>query len=445
MSTPWQYSSGIAELYLLTCCSCRCDPYDQRGVLLVNATSYPDNRWKPFRTEAACQPTNWMNLLHSYPQHPELDFIRGRTILLMGDSVDRDHNEHFCGFVEGEFRFIDWDHPASPPPPPGIKPGGGNTQSRPYECYIARYDFRIVSVFHFGFRPAHQEGEWLLNSPHFYEPSTPEDRFDLVARPLVAALAGQAVPDLFSFTSGFWDLMRQVFADDRELKLLADAGGATDADALRLDAWAELTEEKHDWFARHFERFVRKVVDTWPGDKPRFLWRGLHRPKPFRNAPVHRVQAVDNLGRAVVERLIRDDRAARAELAALDELETSTHHGFGVGGARIARLGDARSWFEKRRQPAEETVGGVEAAEAARGRGAKEHRRARLEEKVLGRVPLGERMAINPWGSLIAGQERHFRDDVHPNGFPSSWLYGNTLLHQLKLAVDGTDLSAPRA
>jgi len=388
-----------------------------------------------------------MNLLHAHHQHPDLEFVRGRTVLLMGDSVDRDHNEHICGFLEGEFRFIDWDHPASPAPPPGVKPGGGNTQSRPYECYIARYEFRIVSVFHFGFRPAHQEGEWLLQSPHFYEPSTPEDRFDLVARPLAAALGAHPVPDLFSFTSGFWDLMRQVFADDLELKLLADAGAASEADAARLDAWAELTEERLEWYARHFERFMRKVVDTWPGDKPRVLWRGLHRPKPFRNAPAHRVQAVDQLGRSIVERLIRDDRAARAELVAMDDeaavsSSPAGHAGFGVG-----RLGDARSWFDKRRQPKakeEESPEALRAAEQARIQGAQEHRRINLEARVLGKVPLGERMAINPWGSLIAGQERHFRDDVHPNGFPSSWLYGNTLLHQLKLAVEGTDLSGPR-
>lgn len=362
-------------------------------MLLLNTTSHSANRWKPFRTEPACQPTNFMDLLHSHPASAELDFLRDRTIVLMGDSVDRDHNDHVCGFIGGNLTFVNHDHPASPPPPPGIAPGGGNAQSRPYTCHLASHNLRIVSIFHYGFRQAHQEGEWLLGSDHFYEPSVPEDRFDLIARPLLRALSGQAVPDLFSFTTGFWDIMRQVFDDDRTYAQLVERGTATEADMSRLDAWSELSEDRLDWYAAHFERFVKKVVETWPGDKPRFLWRGLHRPKPFRNAPVHRVQAVDQLGRSIVERLIRDDKQARSKLAAMDDEEA------GASGA----LGQ---WFSKRRLGGEEE----QDDELTRARKNRQLERARLEHQVLGQTPLGERMVVNPWGQLIAGQERHFKD-----------------------------------
>lgn len=416
----------------------RCDPYEQHGLLLVNSTSFAGNRWKPYRTEASCQPMNYMHLMHDFEQHDSLEFVRDKTIVLMGDSVDRDHNEHFCGFMGGLFNIIDADHEHSPAPPPGIAPGGGNAQSRPYECHIVKYNLRIINVFHFGFRPAHRDGEWLTaSSPHFYEPSTPEDRLEQIAKPLAAAFgAVNGVPDLFSFTSGFWDIMRQVFADDAEYAALVAAGTATEEDKARLDPWAEVREDKIEWYAKHFEHFIRRVVETWPGDKPRFLWRGMHRPRKFRNLPVHRVQAIDQLGRSVVERLIKEDKEARAEIATMDDEDRVS--------AQPKSKQRTKSWLGKRQDDEAHAELETRELDAARAKHAREKHRQQLEAKVIGTTPLGERMVINPWGSLIAGQERHFRDDVHPNAFPSSWLYGNTLLHQLQLAVSGADLSAPR-
>lgn len=42
---------------------------------------------------------------------------------------------------------------------------------------------------------------------------------------------------------------------------------------------------------------------------------------------------------------------------------------------------------------------------------------------------------VDEWGRRMMGQERHFRDDVHPLPLPGSFLYGNMLMESLKAAV----------
>lgn len=68
----------------------RCNPYEQAGVLLVNETSLADNRWEPIDAPANCQPVDYMRILRENKAAPELQFARNRTIVLLGDSVDRE-------------------------------------------------------------------------------------------------------------------------------------------------------------------------------------------------------------------------------------------------------------------------------------------------------------------------------------------------------------------
>ena len=116
--------------------------------------------------------------LSSTPSKLPLPWLRGKTVLLFGDHVERDHNEDFCRFAGGQFGTIGRDHPLSPPRfVNGIdeKLSGANVEnhnaSRPAVCYIPEYDFALVSVFHYGLANRVEiERETLLDDPNFYPP-----------------------------------------------------------------------------------------------------------------------------------------------------------------------------------------------------------------------------------------------------------------------------------
>ncbi|GAA6033461.1 hypothetical protein JCM8097_001409 [Rhodosporidiobolus ruineniae] len=381
----------------------RCDPYSpsRPGHLLLHPTSYAANRWQALDDGLApCEPTNWMDLVRRSGQRDlgglteeewrSLEFLRGKSVAVFGDSVDRDQNEHFCEFVGGKFDMVHANDPLSPPYRPGEErphgPGmhyqldledGGDTwpdygQSRPYICRVERLNFTTVSVFHYGFTP---EEAWLRNSPHFYPPSALTSRFTSIVLPLLHSLFGDAGPSVFSFAPGFWDIMRQIKLDELEAQKLLGAGRFTPADEARLNAWSELSAERRRWFEETYARFLEEVLEAWGGEEAetRVVWRALHQPKPFGNAPKNRVAVVDAIGRGVVQRLINQDQ--RDALAASKAVKDS------------------------------------------------------------GKTPLSERLYVTNWGKMILGYEHTFRDDIHPNPMPSSWLAWNILLEQVKMTA----------
>ena len=111
-----------------------------------------------------------------------LAWMHGKTVLLFGDHVERNHNKDFCRFAGGKFATIGRDHPLSPPRfVNGIDekflPGANQENfdgTRPSVCYFEDLDFMVVSVFHFGLANRVEfEHESLLQDPHFYPPGAP--------------------------------------------------------------------------------------------------------------------------------------------------------------------------------------------------------------------------------------------------------------------------------
>lgn len=71
-----------------------CNPYEHHGVLNVNLTMPAENRWEPIGAPRSCQPIDYVTLLWNANRNDmhvaETDFLRNRTIVLLGDSVDRE-------------------------------------------------------------------------------------------------------------------------------------------------------------------------------------------------------------------------------------------------------------------------------------------------------------------------------------------------------------------
>lgn len=85
----------------------RCNPYHRLGHLHVNTSVPAENRWEPFDS-SKCTPEDYLSAIVSPASSVpvNLDFARNKTILLIGDSVDRDHNLHFCIAVKGIVEVI---------------------------------------------------------------------------------------------------------------------------------------------------------------------------------------------------------------------------------------------------------------------------------------------------------------------------------------------------
>ncbi|GAA6001062.1 hypothetical protein JCM10207_007395 [Rhodosporidiobolus poonsookiae] len=396
-----------------------CNPYSQYGVLNVNSEVATENMWEPIAAPDDCQPINFMELLrqaqYEHADVKELDFVRNRTIAILGDSVDRDHNEHFCQFVGGWHEMIGVDHPMSPPYPPGQElppedyksyftgarewPNYG--QSRPYVCHVEALNFRILNVFHYGFRNA---TDFIEHHPHYYPPATVEDRLDQIVVPLIRSLSENfgtsPTPDILSVAPGFWGLLRQSVEDQRLAQEATEQGVGTDEINAKYDVWRVMSEGSRRWNEKRITEILRHAAKAWKGERdgagrrtPMLLWRALHFVKETDKIPYNRLIALDQVGRSVVDRLIAEGKAAEAGAQRWSAWTKSV-------GAKYLGLGKGKE-------------GENEALEGG----------------------LGRRLKIDEWGSLMLGQSRHFRDEVHPLPLPGSYLYGNMLLQQLRMKV----------
>ncbi|GAA5978089.1 hypothetical protein JCM10908_004225 [Rhodotorula pacifica] len=394
-----------------------CDPYAEFGVLNVSLETPRENVWQPVASAPECQPVNWVDLIVnadlSRTADARLDHLRGRSIVVYGDSIDRDHVEDVCGFVGGRHELIHDQHPLSPPyppdeevPPPGYKnPITGertwlqNGQSRPWICHIPQLDTRIINVFHFGFQDL---SDFLLNSPHYYPPAGIEDRFDSIVVPLVAAVAKQygtsASPDLVSIAPGFWTLLRETVDKQQILEKQVDNGVPYDEAKAqwRAQVWRTPSEWSRTFYEKRIAQIMRHVATAWPATtstpQPFLLWRAPHFVKESDRTPYNRLVALDQIGRSVMSRLVAEGKAAVA------------------GGRR---------WAEWTKSAAAKSDG-FNAASRSWAR----------------RATLDRRLKVDEWGSRMLGQARHFRDDIHPNPLPGSYLYGNMLFHHLTTVLE---------
>ncbi|GAA5865566.1 hypothetical protein JCM8547_007651 [Rhodosporidiobolus lusitaniae] len=399
----------------------RCDPYSLPGHLQVslNPSERHLNRWIP--ALSTCKATDYLSmLLDKGPWKSELEWLRGRTVVLFGDSVDRGFAQHLCMWAHEREELIDEEHPLAPPyppgreyPPPGYRWDGTTTRpgqddlfwpgvpfGRPHVCTIRKYDFTVVQVFQFG---VDDEDEWLTQRRHFYPPGGFEERFDQILLPLLENLAtrksnqtGRAVspvPDLVSFSSTFWTPFRHV----RLLQSRAETEWEK-----KLDTWAPPRTEFVSWFTRRWTEAVRHVGVAWPaggeGEKkrPKLVFRELQQIFARDDIPSNHVEVAIQVGRRVVDVLREEGEASLTE-----EVRGDWKAGEGELG---------KDWVAGEKERARE-------------------------------MGLGRRLEVLDWGRKFEGQQVKYTDDgaagVHPHPLPGSWLFWNMLLDILHRHVKG--------
>jgi hypothetical protein len=123
------------------------DPYLEAGYLTTNASEQSENFWTPFNSECPRAPHFLQDVIDRKP----LPWLQGRTLLMVGDSVDRNNLRFFCELAGSdnmrvasmtnlsEVSLGDTDLE-----PWNIDPGD---LTRPRICRVDEYDFEIIMFF----------------------------------------------------------------------------------------------------------------------------------------------------------------------------------------------------------------------------------------------------------------------------------------------------------
>ncbi|KAK4702690.1 hypothetical protein P7C70_g3531, partial [Phenoliferia sp. Uapishka_3] len=402
--------------------SANCNPYDQHGVLMVNETEPSENAWLPVGAPASCDhATDFFSLITKAQRDSDAPtlpaFAHNRTILMIGDSVDRGHIVDFCHFAHGALESITVGHELDIPYPPGEErpPKDLNNpfivngewpdfeQSRPKVCHVGRYNLAIVSIFFYGFRPV---DEFIVTREHYYPPAAAIDRFDHILLPLLEKTAARynvpRIPHLVTISPTFWGLLRLSQEDDANREAAKGTGMDWDEAVKKYEPFRTMSKERMVLLEGRMREFLKHVAKAWRDPamglgevqkRPKILWRALHHVKEHHEVPYTGVQAIDQIGRAVVSSLRREGRAAAG--------------GHSTWGRWVRTWSGYASY-------------------------AGEH----PDETEARKAGLGERLKIDEWGSLMLGMEKYFRDDLHPMPLPGGYLWGNMVLQQLKMVVD---------
>jgi len=452
----------------------RCEnPYAEFGRIHVDKKVPENNRWLPY--DPSCAPPAYMaalrasrNVTASVDKEPEelelplrgrraavvqgapLEWLHGKTVLLFGDHIERNHNKDFCRFAGGKFATIGRDHPLSPPRfVNGIDekflPGANQENfdgTRPSVCYFDDLDFMVVSVFHFGLANRVEfEHESLLHDPHFYPPGASflslrlpltarahladsplsllplavavDDRLSHIVMPLLDSLK-RTKPDLIEFSSGFWDL--------RHFAALDELSGA--------DPHDELSPERLSWYSTRLTRALADLGSAFP-DTP-LLWRTLHQTPDFKQTSPARVAALDQISRKVAHAL--NEAAHRAE--AEENLEHVFHftvrehernHPVAAPQVHMSKPSPRARERADRARP-NRRLGKARFLNRVKERiGSKE----RVKEVQLSsdETSLRGRVRVDEWGALMRGQE-HTMEKINTPPLPGGYLWGDIMLFE---------------
>lgn len=315
-------SSGADASLKLSSCQ---DPYTSLGRLVVDQDVPTNNRWVPY--DPKCDVPQFMAALRSVtkgkgdkplvlplpkrrrtrdPSKLPLPWLHGKTVLLYGDQVERQHVTDFCKLVGGKFASIGAGHKLSPSAfvngidEKVVRPASeteSSEGSRPAVCYVEQWDFMLISAFHYGLanRVELERGS-LLEDEHFHPPLALDDRIDHVVKPLLHSL--ERKPDLIEFSSGFWDL-RHFAAIDHA------TGQPTNSD---------LTEQRLEWYSTRLRQALVDLSRSFPNTH--FLWRALLQTPNYEATAFSRVAALDQLSRVVVSELNRSNKLYDARTSA---------------------------------------------------------------------------------------------------------------------------------
>ncbi|WOO76715.1 uncharacterized protein LOC62_01G000338 [Vanrija pseudolonga] len=398
------HTRRTTTLYPSSSTSAACSPYDQRGYLAFDAHDAHANRWTPYAAgEDSCHRpapalgaafvrAAWDAQVPSKRPNgaefaqaangpdgrewEDVSWAKGRTVLLLGDSIHRFTTKYFCEMAGEAFLELSATHPWSPAPVPkdykttkytaGGRPNAATNTSwhtldagnegahGGHYCYVPGLDFLLVHVHTYGLD---REDYWVHK----------EDRINLLAVPYLAnirATAGRGddAPELVHVNSGMWDVVRYSHED-------ASAG-------------ADLETPLSAARTREYRERVRDILVATAAAFPRAALRWVTTHYPIADS--------------------------------------------GAGG-NAWFFGDAKQ--KPKTKPDVKLLRLVELHEAALSAIEDTGDASAPEAGVL------ERVGVNRWGTAMRGWEKHQVDSLHPAFLPGGYLWADMMLYDLRAAL----------
>ncbi|TIA89317.1 hypothetical protein E3P99_02107 [Wallemia hederae] len=382
----------------------RCsDPFSKLGTLHVDTETKHENNWVPF--DKHCQPPRLMAALTAAVSgedtsgHLDIDFVRNRTILVMGDSIARETVKYFCSFLGQQTMNLDDDHVWSPlrrrTDAQEDEEQEDSAQhlhqhhsrapresSLPNVCYIPTLDLMLIQSFHFGM----DTDNFFAEKEQYNPPNNYEDRLVVHGRNLLDLISDtdsthppsafedavprpSSEPDLVEVSSSLWDLARFARIDIEQ-----DMSTLTDLSPSRLSYYMDrMTDMLHATSA------------IFPSSQ--IVWRTSHYPAD------HRVDEQQHH----LNWLSRDMSTRELELE--HQRQLLYHNKPYFHSNRLFQLDQAARFVVESEQ--------------------------------------FDDIRLNEWGRLMFGQHAHQIDQLHPSMLPGGWLWGDTMLYELRKAVTG--------
>lgn len=259
----------------------RCNPFTRPG--FVAHMPYP--LWKTF--EPACPPSTVLpDMLATLPrstgalrspsvtpqrQAALMHALRNRTVVLVGDGVDRTMIMNLCEMVGEKPVPVDASHPwgASLKQLTYVGKNMGDSLLADY-CYVPKYSAIFTSFYHYGA----DTNELWREQRDFFPPGQFEKRVTELLKPYLDAMASRSPynvqmpralsnkPDLVVFSSNLWDLA---------------AWAMEDVSTYRTDPSTDLSEKRLNWWRSRnvdmIETLRKELGTTVP-----LAWRSAHVP-----------------------------------------------------------------------------------------------------------------------------------------------------------------------
>ncbi|GAA5912095.1 uncharacterized protein JCM6883_007109 [Sporobolomyces salmoneus] len=231
-----------------------CDPFAEPGYLHVDDSSPLSTRWIPFSD--TCEPSpDWISLIASQDLS-SLSWLANRTILILGDSVDRNGLQHMAEMLGLPRYCVPYDDFSQK----GIVPSGWDERGIPWVVEIPWLGTYFTNGFMYGL----DDEDNFRQQPDWHPPGKAEDRVSQLFLPHTSQLPHP--PSFISIHSGLWDLAffgRQ----DR---------------VSHTSTEQPLTHARVEWWQRRMRTLLAHVNETWPGIP---IWlRKLHRVGPVGGA-----------------------------------------------------------------------------------------------------------------------------------------------------------------
>ena len=123
-----------------------CDPFLEPGYLTTNQRNIAENFWTPFDQNCPRAPHFLQDVIDRKP----LPWLQGKTLLMIGDSIERNNLRFFCELVNSTNLRTTHLRNLDEAVRPGTVINEPGDLTRPRVCRIDEYNFEVISYFHYG-------------------------------------------------------------------------------------------------------------------------------------------------------------------------------------------------------------------------------------------------------------------------------------------------------